>query len=234
MSETVYLQPGYILNYRKYRETSLILEVFTLDYGKINLLAKGVRKPKSKTAGLLQPFLPLLLSFTGKFDLKTLTHVELVNLKTVYLTGLTLYCGFYVNELTGHFLHLHDPNPEVFDSYVECLRALAEVDRQEIVLRHYELNLLERLGYGVQLDFDPAAQKPVEADKLYEFYVESGPIEASNGQFSGRVLLAISNREFTESNVRSAAKIIMRRVIDFYLQGKPLKSRSVINQVIKL
>lgn len=234
MSETVYLQPGFILNYRKYRETSLFLEVFTRDYGKINLLAKGVRKPKSKTAGLLQPFLPLLVSFAGRSELKTLIHVELAHLKAARLTGLAVYCGFYVNELTGHFLHVYDPNPDVFNCYAQCLQALADTGRQEIALRQYELNLLENLGYGLQLNFDPVEQKPVDADKLYEFYVEQGPIAANNGPFPGRILLAIDNREFADDKVRSAAKIIMRRVIDFYLQGKSLKSRSVINQVIKL
>ncbi|PPC90552.1 MAG: DNA repair protein RecO [Methylobacter sp.] len=234
MNETIYLQPGFILKYRNYRETSIILEVFTRDYGKINLLAKGVRKPKSKTAGLLQPFLPLLISFTGKTELKALIHVEFLNMKISHLAGVALYCGFYVNELTGHFLHVYDPNPDVFNDYFKCLQALSEAGQQEIALRQYELNLLENLGYGVQLGFDPSLQKPVEANKHYEFYVEQGPIETTNGQFSGQILLAIDNREFAEIKVRSAAKIIMRRVIDFYLQGKPLKSRSVINKIIKL
>ena len=100
----VYLQPAFILQQRKFRETSLIIDVLTRDFGRVSLLAKGVRKAKSKTAGLLQPFIPLTLSYFGKTELKTLTDVEITQ-PFIQLQGLALYCGFYVNELVGCFLH---------------------------------------------------------------------------------------------------------------------------------
>jgi DNA repair protein RecO (recombination protein O) len=96
----VYLQPAFILQQRKFRETSLIIDVLTRDFGRISLLAKGVRKAKSKTAGLLQPFIPLTLSYVGKSELKTLTDVEITQ-PFIQLQGLAVYCGFYVNELIG-------------------------------------------------------------------------------------------------------------------------------------
>ncbi|MEY3882498.1 MAG: repair protein RecO [Pseudomonadota bacterium] len=116
----VYLQPAFILQQRKFRETSLIIDVLTRDFGRITILAKGVRKAKSKTAGLLQPFMPLSLSYFGKTELKTLTTVE-ISKSFEHLQGLALYCGFYVNELITCFLHKYDPHPEVFELYEECL-----------------------------------------------------------------------------------------------------------------
>jgi Recombinational DNA repair protein (RecF pathway) len=113
MSETVYLQAGFILQSTQYRETSLLLEVLTQDFGKVKLLAKGVRKLKSKTAGVLRPFIPLYFTFTGKTELKLLTHTEIATTFTE-LNGWQLYCGFYINELVIHLLHLYDPYPEVF------------------------------------------------------------------------------------------------------------------------
>ena len=112
----VLLQPAYILQHRKYRESSLIIDVLTRDFGIVSILARGVRKKKSKTAGLLLAFSALKLSYVGKNELKLLTHVELDS-APIKLTGLSLYCSFYINELIRYFLHKHDPHPEVFAEY---------------------------------------------------------------------------------------------------------------------
>ena len=136
----VYLQPAFILQQRKFKETSLILDVLTRDFGRVSLLAKGVRKAKSKTAGLLQPFIPLAVSYLGKTELKTLTHVEIIP-PFIQLQGLALYCGFYVNELVGCFLHQYDPHPEVFAYYGECLSSLSDSSKIEAALRIFELDL---------------------------------------------------------------------------------------------
>jgi DNA repair protein RecO (recombination protein O) len=244
----VYLQPAFILQQRKYRETSLIIDVLTYDFGRISLLAKGVRKTKSKTAGMLQPFIPLIISYYGKAELKTLTNVERragslpasgihsipgdIIQPPSGLKGIALYCGFYINELVGCFLHKYDPHPEVFGYYGECLSGLADGSSMEAALRLFELKLLECTGYGLQLDFD-VHQKPIEALKKYLFNVGQGPVERVDGQLSGKTLLALSSKEFTDPQVLSEAKILMRMVIDVYLQGKQLKSRAVINKIIK-
>ena len=228
----VYLQPAFILQQRKYRETSLIMDVLTRDYGRVSLLAKGVRKAKSKTAGLLQPFIPLTLSYFGKTELKILMDVDTAQ-PFMPLPGLALYCGFYVNELVMCFLHPHDPHPEVFAHYQHCLSALTESSKIEAALRIFELNLMDAVGYGLQLEYDFHTEKPLQPLTHYHFNVEQGPIAAPDGQFSGKTLQALKARELSDPQVLIDAKLLMRTVIGVYLNGKQLKSRAVINNIIK-
>jgi DNA repair protein RecO (recombination protein O) len=233
MTETVvYLQPAFILQYRKYRETSLIMDVLTRDYGRVSVLAKGVRKSKSKTAGLLQPFRSLVISYLGKTELKVLTHVEIFP-SGIELKGMACYSGFYLNELIAFFLHKDDPHPEVFNHYLECLIDLSSHSVTEAALRTFELNLLGNAGYGLQFDHDYQNNRQVEPFKNYLFDVEKGPIEAENGQYSGATLRAISSRDFSDPQVCIDAKRLMRAVIDVNLQGKPLKSRAIIHKIFK-
>ncbi|CAA9890490.1 DNA repair protein RecO [Candidatus Methylobacter favarea] len=233
MTDTaVYLQPAFILQHRKYRETSLIIDVLTRDFGRISLLAKGVRKAKSKTAGLLQPFLPLAISYIGKGELKTLTDVEVMQ-PFPELKGLGLYCGFYINELIGLFLHKYDPHPEVFAYYEACLSRLSDSSKIEAALRIFELDLMDNIGYGLQLKQAAGNKKPINPSKHYAFNIEQGPIEDENGLFSGKTLQAISARDLTDAHVLAEAKILMRAAIDTHLQGKPLKSRTVIHNMVK-
>lgn len=244
---TVYLQPAFILQQHKYRETSLIIDALTRDFGRVSLLAKGVRKVKSKTAGMLRPFIPLIISYVGKAELKTLSNVELLRVSSGQaggisailgdmigsgndIKGLALYCGFYINELIVCFLHKYDPHPDLFECYSECLAALADGSCMEAALRQFELNLMEGVGYGLPLAFGDNG-KSIEPSKKYDFNVGHGAVEAINGQFSGKTLLALSAKELTDPQVLSEAKILMRTVIDVYLQGRPLKSRGVINKV---
>lgn len=225
----VYLQPAFILQHRKYRETSLIIDVLTRDFGRLSLVAKGVKKSKSKTAGVLQPFIPLLISYVGKAELKTLADVEIVQ-PFAQLRGLAFYCGFYVNELVSRFLHKYDPHPEVFDDYGICLSRLSTGESIEATLRSFELSLMDHVGYGLQpeRDVNGAAVDPL---KHYAFDAQLGMAEAVDGRFSGKTLLAIKSRKFADPLVLVEAKILMRVVIDAHLQGKPLKSRTVINKI---
>lgn len=233
MTDTsVYLQPAFILQHRKFRETSLILDVLTRDFGRIALLAKGVRKSRSKTAGLLQSFIPLAISYIGKAELKILTDVEIIP-PYIELQGTAFYSGFYMNELIGCFLLKDDPHPEVFKHYGECLSALSGQSATEAALRNFELNLINHAGYGLQLFHDLHNKRPVDPLKKYLFDVERGPVEDENGQFSGKALRAISLRDFSDPQVLIEAKRLMRAVIDVYLQGKPLKSRAIINKIMK-
>lgn len=228
----VYLQPAFILQQRKFRETSLIIDVLTRDFGRVSLLAKGVRKAKSKTAGLLQPFIPLSLSYFGKSELKTLTDVEITQ-PFIQLQGLAVYCGFYVNELIGFFLHQYDPHPEVFACYKKCLSGLSDSSTIEAALRIFELDLLDAVGYGLQLNHDFPDGRAIQPLTHYHFNAEQGPIEATDGSFSGKTLLALQRRQLTDPQVLAEAKTLMRKVIAVYLNGKPLKSRAVINQIIQ-
>lgn len=233
MSDTVaYSQPAYVLHQQHYRESSLIIDVLTRDFGRISLVAKGVRKTKSKTVGIIRSFAALSLSYVGNSDLRTLTDVETLG-SPCELTGLAFYCGFYINELVCNFLHKDDPHPEVFQDYKQCLARLAQATEIEAALRIFELKLMDHIGYGVQLDYDLLHEKPIAVNKKYVFNKDNGLVEDDDGQFSGSVLLAMQQRQFDESHVLSEAKLLMRAVIDSHLQGKQLKSRAVINNIVK-
>ncbi|MDD5461862.1 MAG: DNA repair protein RecO [Methylococcales bacterium] len=232
MTETaVYLQPAFILQQRKFKETSLIIDALTRDFGRVSLVAKGVRKARSKTAGLLQPFIPLTMSYLGKTELKTLTDVEIIP-PFVQLQGIAIYCGFYINELVCRFLHQYDPHPDVFAHYRKCLSCLSDTSKIETALRTFELDLMDAVGYGLQLEYDFHNQK-INPLKKYHFSVEQGLIEALDGQFSGKTLQALKLRDFTDAQVLVEAKILMRTAITGHLQGKPLKSRAFIKNIIK-
>lgn len=230
--KSVYLQPAFILQQQKFRETSLLMDVLTRDFGRISLLAKGVRKPKSKTAGLLQPFIPLAVSFFGKNELKTLTAVESVQ-PCLQLQGTALYSGFYINELISCFLHKYDPHPEVFEHYGECLSSLSVQETMEAALRNFELDLINHAGYGLQLHHVVNEKSPESPSTKYTFSAERGFVEDVDGKFSSQTLQAISLREFSDPQVLLEAKRLMRTVIDVCLQGKTLKSRTIINKIIK-
>lgn len=226
----VYLQPAFILHSKKYRESSLILDVLTEDFGRIALLAKGSRKPKAQTAALLQPFIPLRISFTGRGELKILTHSEALQPYNC-LQGVAVYCGFYVNELVQHFLHTHDPHPQVFSDYSRCLLTLAENNRAELALRSFEINLLRHAGYGLQLEYAIDTGLPLEAGKRYGFYADRGAYEDRNGPFSGATLLAVQANELAKAALPETKKL-MRCVLGHYMP-KPLKSRIFMAQLIK-
>ena len=233
MSEIIcYGQRAYILKQAPYRESSILIDVLTRDFGRLSLLAKGVRKVKSKTAGLLRPFIALSVSFVGKSELKTLTDAELVA-PSLQFEGIALYCGFYVNELITLFLHHYDPHPELFKHYENCLKSLTENNKFETALRNFELNLLEETGYGFRLDYDISREKSVAAGKKYLFNKERGMIEDINGTISGATLMAMQNRNFEEPSVMTEAKQLMRTVIDTHLNGKHINSRTVVQEVFR-
>jgi len=228
---TVHLQSAFILRHKKYRETSVIIDVLTKDFGIISILARGVRKKKSKTAGLLLAFTALKISYTGKSELKILTQIEL-DLPPIQLNGLSLYCGFYVNELIACFLHKNDPHPEVFDEYLQCMVLLNDSNKIEQVLRFFELNLMEAVGYGVQLNRDVQNNIDIKPSAKYLFRPEAGMVENPDGYIQGSTLLLLDARECLDKQALYESKQLMRRVIDFQLQGKKLKSRAVLAKII--
>jgi DNA repair protein RecO (recombination protein O) len=243
MTETlVECQPAFILQHRHYRETSVILDLFTRDYGIVGVLAKGVRKPKSRTAGLLQPFKALTVSYCGKAELKTLTQVELQP-TPLNLTGLALYCGYYMNELISLFCHKHDPHPDVYADYAACLQQLANAVtledtapftpplQLERVLRLFELNLMQHIGLALLTDHDALSETPIKATARYFFQADRGAVEHSEGPISGKTIQALQAKAFTDIQTLREAKKIMRRVIHFHLQGKPLKSRGILAKI---
>jgi len=225
------LQPAYVLHSRPYRESSLILDVLTKDLGKVALIAKSIRKNNSNLSALLQPFVPLLVSFTGRSQLQTLTHVEQIN-TAIGLEGVALYCGYYLNELIMHFLKVHDPHPEVFQEYSICLNYLERNPvNVETGLRLFEINLLESIGYALQLSYDFESEKPIDPKNKYHYIPEYGPKVSINGAISGKTINAIKLKKLENTQILVETKLLLRQVIEFHLQGKTLKTRTLINKI---
>ncbi len=229
----VSIQPTYILHSRPYRETSLLVEAWSLDHGRIGLIAKGARRAKSSLRGVLQPFQPLLLSWSGKQELMTLTNAENDG-PSQPLAPRVLPSGFYVNELLMRLLHRNDPHPELYRSYVAVLAGLRDAQSPEPTLRVFEKRLLDALGYGMLLDREAVTDGPIKSDQHYRYFVERGPIPISGEQngdvntaIHGETLLAISRESLETSRVLREAKSLMRHILRYYLGDKPLESRKL-------
>src|SRR5436190_23870238 len=143
-------EPAFVLHAYAYRETSLIVEAFTHAFGRVALVAKGAKRPRSEMRGLLQAFQPLMLSWTGGGELKTLTKVEWRG-GLPLVTGAALLCGFYLNELLLKMLPREDPHPDLFGDYRSTLERLAVSSEHAPVLRQFEVRLLAALGYALPL-----------------------------------------------------------------------------------
>lgn len=226
------LEPAYILHARPYRETSQVLEVFTASYGRKGLVARGVRRPKSPWRGIIGPFQPLRLSWSGKGDLGTLREAELGG-KALALDGDAVMAGFYVNELLMKLLHRHDPHTDLFAHYASLISSLTTEPAIEPGLRMFELELLDHIGYALNLKTDAIRHEVLVADQWYEYRIERGAIPvdhtAPDGMyFTGAELLAIgSSLDDPDETLLRNAKRLLRNVLDFHLGGKTLHTRRI-------
>ena len=230
----IQLQPAFILHHRPFRDSSQIIDVISREHGKLSLVARGSRGAKSRLRGILRPFMPLSISWFLKSDLGTLTGAE-VRGAPLSLSGDALFSGYYVNELMLHFLHRHDPQPEVFDLYAQAIQSLAAVQSIAACLRNFEIELLRKIGYALNFDHESASNQALQADQYYEYRIEQGPVavDRTDGPlvFSGALLTAIGAQEFDDADTLRAASRLMREVISFHLGGKELKSRKVLLDV---
>lgn len=229
MLNKVSLQPAYILHSRLYRDTSALLEIFTPDYGRVSLVARGVRGQRGRFKGILQPFVPLLISWSGKTELMTLTHAETCDIPHQF-TGDTLLCGIYLNELLMRLLHRYDAHPYLYQHYQKTLRQLPH--NQAVALRLFEKQLLSELGYALQLDRDVNTQAAIEPEQFYYFDPAHGVFNCSNPEqqknvFSGKTLLACQQNEFSELSDMRDIKRLLRLALGHLLGNKPLKSREL-------
>lgn len=236
-------QPAYILHSRPYLETSLLLEIFTPDYGRIGVVAKGVRRSKTKSRGLLQPFVPLLVSCSGRGELLTLKDFDAGGM-VILLRGRTLVSAFYLNELLMRLLHRWDANTFLFQNYHKALNEL-KIKQEQEVLRLFEKSLLKALGYELQLIKEVETGHAVEPEKFYAFDPERGPtlVESPELQvkreghvgnkpeqgkpntrignmkhlFKGKSLLALHHEDFADGFVLWDAKRLMREALALHL-----------------
>lgn len=234
----VLLQPAYVLHRRSYRETSFLVDVFTPDHGRLTVIANGARKARSVTPGLLQAFVPLLVSWSGKNELMTLTHVE-PNGEARRLQGECLFAGFYLNELIMCLLQKWDAHPGLFRAYEHAVAALQSPALEQKTLRSFEKYLLEELGYGLLPKTDISLHNTFSPDKYYRFILEHGFVvseldgqtQTGSNVFAGKSLLAIAREDWQDDTVLQDAKRLTRFVLAPLLGARPIHSRRLFMQV---
>jgi DNA repair protein RecO (recombination protein O) len=224
---------GFVLHRRLYRETSYLTDLFTLELGKISAVARGVRGNKGDKKSLLQSFQPLLLSISGKHELRNLHQLESAGSR-LQLVGHQLFSAMYLNELLNRLLPMEVPHPELFLSYQQSLQWLANGGDIEPCLREFELSLLDDMGYGIDLTQEYESGETVEPNVDYCLVLESGirRIDDSalgTNRFSGEALLQVSNNLWTPNSLQ-CAKRITRMALSPLLGRKPLKSRELFQQ----
>jgi DNA repair protein RecO (recombination protein O) len=230
-------EPGFVLHTYPFKETSVVAEVFTRSHGRVALIARGARRPASALRGLMQPFTPLLLSWFGKSELKTLHAAEWQG-GLVAPQGRALMCGFYLNELLLRLLARGDAHELLYARYLDTLEQLAgETGDFERILRRFEKNLLSEIGYGATFDVDADSGAPIEPDARYVFQPERGALRAL-GQpgcpVSGQTLLDLAADRFERQTTLVEAKTLMRTLINHTLGAKPLYTRQLLRELTEL
>ncbi len=230
-------QPAFVLHSYPYKETSLIVDVFSRDYGRVPLIAKGAKRPHSQLRGVLQTFQPLQLGWTGQSEVRTLTTAEWVG-GLLPLERSALLCGFYLNELMVKLLARDDPHPALFDHYVSALNQLAHDEPAAIVLRQFELALLKETGVAASLATVAATGDPVEPDLLYVIDPERGPREALASDtapvVNGKTLIDMEAGDYTDATTQQQSKFLMRYLLSYHLNGAPLNTRQILIDLLHL
>ena len=225
MSQRVENQAAWVLHQRDYRDSSRIVEFFTQQHGRVSAIAKGVKNAKSSLRGVLQPFTPLVISWSGRSELKTLLSAD-THGQPSGLAGDQLYCGFYLNEVLLRVLAKEDQYPELFDWYSLALSELAGGQPLEVVLRLFEKRLLEVLGYGINLHSEGHNDMPVQPQLRYRYHPQQGLIVAEEKGAQGSALLALENEQLTALQAKELG-VMMRELMQQHLGSKPLNSRAL-------
>ncbi|MEP7155491.1 MAG: DNA repair protein RecO [Betaproteobacteria bacterium] len=236
---------AFVLHTYPYRETSLIVEAFTCQHGRVVLVAKGAKRPHGAMRGLLNPFQALTLNWFGKSEMKTLKSVEQDRIFP-QLSGSALLSAFYMNELLLKLTHREDPHDVLFENYGEAVHALAGLERantsvREIarILRQFEVTFLRELGYALQLNEEADTHAPLEPSRNYHYHAERGPVRfdaASHWQgdalqLAGKTLIDMSNNDYSDPQTQVQAKQLMRKMINHLLGDKILHTRNLIRDL---
>ena len=229
-------EPGFILHTIPYRETSLLVDIFTLNHGRLRCVAKGFRKPNKKgIAKTLFPYTEHHFQWQGRGELKTLIQADPIQ-APVFLKQESLFVGLYINELLYKLLHQNDPHQSLYEFYRQLMTQLSTSEILQPVLRRFEMLLLEELGYGLVLDAEAETGQAVSSEHLY-YYIPDQGLKLIQDQtadnlhaFSGADIMALCQGQLEQQSVLRAAKKLTRQVIDFYLDGKELNSRELYRQ----
>ncbi len=230
-------QPGFVLHSYPYKETSLIVDVFSRDHGRVALVAKGAKRPHSRLRGVLQTFQPLSVGWSGKSEVRTLTAAEWLG-GMLPLEKAALLCGFYLNELLVKLLARDDPHPALFDHYVAALNRLAHQEAAPIVLRRFELALLKETGVAGDIAIDAQTREPVAPDAWYVVDPEHGPRIARNAdtwpRVSGKTLHDMQRGDYADAATQLQSKFLMRFLLAHHLGGVPLNTRQILLDLMQL
>ena len=233
----VLAQPAFILHSYPYKETSLIIDVFSRQFGRIALVAKGAKRPHSQLRGALQTFQPLTLSWSGKSDLQVLTAAEWVG-GMPPLEKNALLCGFYLNEIIVKLLQRDDPQPLLFDEYVSTLNQLAHIEPVPVLLRKFELNLLKMAGVVNDLSYCTQQRCRVVPEALYVVDPEAGTRPATDSEngikVNGKTLIDMQMANYTDATTQTQSKLLMRALLSHHLHGNPIHTRQILMDLQKL
>jgi len=226
---------AWLLHSRPFRENSLLLDFLTQERGRFSAIARGTRNPKSGKKAILQPFLALQISVTGKSELQILKDVEAIP-PGIQLVGDALFAAMYINELIVKLLSGHDAEPDLFAYYSSTLQDLSAGKDLEVVLRRFELALLDCLGYALNLHYEAETNTEIAPTGQYYLQPDTGFVRlqgetqagsVGNMLFPGVDLLAIGSDDFTALSTRRYAKLLMRQLLAYHLGDKALASRSL-------
>ena len=230
-------QPAFVLHSYPYKETSLIVDVFSRDYGRVALVAKGAKRPHSKLRAVLQTFQPLTVSWSGKAEVRTLTGAEWIG-GLLPLEKSALLCGFYLNELLVKLLARDDAHPALFDHYIATLNQLAHDEPAPIVLRKFERALLKETGVGGNFSVCASSGRAVEPEAIYVVDPERGPRPAhpadNTPRVSGKTLLDMEREDYSDSTTQMQSKFLMRFLLAHHLGGAPLNTRQILIDLMQL
>ena len=248
------MDKGYVLHSYPYRETSLILQAWTEKHGRLGLVAKGARRPKSAMRAVLVPFQPLALDWFGRSELKTLKTAE-PSAPATPLAGASLLSAFYLNELLLKLTTREDPHEGLYQAYDEAITALRALSRGigsppsrgrqesvEQVLRRFELRLLQELGYALELTREAVTHAPIVAEREYLYVVERGPVPAPEQgeaplnavKLRGATLLDLDRGRLDDAATIAQAKQLMRLLINHSLNGQELATRAMVRDLQRL
>ncbi|WP_296949860.1 DNA repair protein RecO [uncultured Massilia sp.] len=230
-------QPAFVLHSYPYKETSLIVDMFTRDHGRIGVVAKGAKRPLSKLRGVLQTFQPLSISFSGKSELRTLIDAEWVG-GMLPIEKTALLCGFYLNELLVKLLARDDAHPALFNHYVSTLNELAHGEPAQIALRKFERALLKETGVAADLTRCSASRAPVQPDGMYVVDPERGARTAAAVEswpvVSGQTLMDMEREDYADPQTQAQSKQLMRFLLAHHLGGAPLNTRQILIDLMQL
>jgi DNA repair protein RecO (recombination protein O) len=251
---------GYVLHSYPYRETSLILQVWTEKHGRMGLVAKGARRPKSASRSVLLPFQPLTLDWFGRGELRTLKTAE-PTVPATPLGGESLMSAFYMNELLLKLTHRDDPHEGLFEAYDDAITQLRSISREirgsdsviamkesdplisriEPVLRRFELRLLQEVGYALELTREAGSRAPIAAEREYFYVVERGPVPAQEGEapanavrLRGQTLIDLERGRFEDAPTVAQSKQLMRLLINHSLNGQELATRTLVRDLQRM